>query len=97
MLGDVGDPQLVGAGPGEGAVDQVGGDLVRLGMAPLRPPRRAGQAGTAHQQRDGVVADHDAAAKAQLGMHPAGAVGAANRLVDLNDQVGQPGMADCAG
>jgi hypothetical protein len=69
VLGDVGYPELVGAGPGEGAVDQVGGDLVRLGMPPLRPAGGPSQPSAAHQQRHGVVADHDAAAKAQLGVH----------------------------
>jgi hypothetical protein len=37
-------------------------------MAPLRPPSGAGEPGAAHQQRNGVVADHDPAAKAQLGL-----------------------------
>jgi hypothetical protein len=36
------------------------------------------------------VADHDPAAKPQLGMYPQGAVGATRVLVDLDDQVGQP-------
>jgi hypothetical protein len=40
------------------------------------------------------VADHDPAAKAQLGVHPAGAVDATGMLVHLDDAVGQPGMAD---
>ena len=67
------------------AVDQIGGDLVGLGMAPLGPAGGAGQAGAAHQQRDRVVADHDPAAQAQLGMDAPGAVGAARGLVDLDD------------
>jgi hypothetical protein len=44
-------------------------------VAPLRAPSGAGEPGAAHQQRNGVVADHDPAAKAQLGVHPQGAVG----------------------
>ena len=53
-----------------------------------RPARRG--AAAAH----GVVADLDPAAKPQLGMHPKRPVGAARALVDLDDQIGQPGMAD---
>ena len=87
MLGDVGDPQLVRGGAGDVAVDQVGGDLVGLGMAPLGASGGASQAGAAHQQRNGVVADHDPAAQPQLGMHPQRAVGAARSLVDLDDAV----------
>jgi hypothetical protein len=94
VLGDVGDAQLVRLGAGEVAVDQVGGDLVGLGMAPLWAPGGAGQAGAAHQQGNGVVADHDPAAQAQLGMDPQGAEGAARSLVGLGDAVGEPGMAD---
>ena len=52
-------------------------------MAPLGPAGGAGQAGAAHQQGDGVVADHDPTAKPQLGMHPQGAVGAAGVLCTL--------------
>jgi hypothetical protein len=63
-------------------------------VAPFRAPGHAGQPGAAHQQRDGVVADDDAVAKAQLGMHTQGAIGAARILVQLDDQVGQPGVAD---
>jgi hypothetical protein len=90
MLGDIGDPQLVRPAAGEGAVDQVGGDLVGLGMA----PPCAGQADAAYQQRNAVVADHDPAAQPQLGMPPQSAVGATRALVDLGDAVGEPDMAD---
>jgi hypothetical protein len=93
VLGDIGDPQLVRLGAGEVTVDQVSGDLVGLGVAPLGPAGHPRQPSAAHQQRNGVVADHDPAAKAQLGVHPQGAVGATGALVDLDDQVGQPGMA----
>jgi hypothetical protein len=82
---DVGHPQLVGAAAGELAVDQVGSDLVGLGMAPLWAAGGASQPGAVHQLRNGVVADHDAVAEPQLGMDPQGAVGAARALVDLGD------------
>src|SRR5919199_2956022 len=57
-LGDIGHPQLVRAAAREAPVDQVGGDLVGLGMAPLGPPGDPGEAGAARQQRNRVVADH---------------------------------------
>jgi putative transposase len=53
--------QLVRLGTGEVAVDQVGGDLVGLGMAPLAPAGGAGEAGawvteiTEHPTREGKV------------------------------------------
>ncbi len=70
---------------GDASIDRStpGGNLVGLGMAPLGPAGGAGQAGAAHQQGNSVVTDHDAAAKAQLGMHPQGAVSAAGVLVTL--------------
>jgi hypothetical protein len=63
VLGDVIHPQLVRPGAGELAVDQVGGDLVGLGVAPLGPAGRAGQPSAAPRQRHRAVADHDPAAK----------------------------------
>jgi len=83
MLGDVGHPQLVRAVPGALTVDQVDGDLVGLGMAPLRPAGGADQASAAHQQRDGVVAYQDPAAQSQLGVHSQSPVGAAGVPVNL--------------
>jgi pimeloyl-ACP methyl ester carboxylesterase len=62
VLGDIGHPQLVRFAAGELAVDQVSGDLVRLGVAPLRAPSRAGEPCAAHQHRHRAVADHDPAA-----------------------------------
>jgi hypothetical protein len=75
MFGDIGHPQLVRPVAGERAVDQVGGDLVGLGMAPLRPPSGAGQAGAAQQQGNGVVADHEPVAQPQLGVDAKSAIG----------------------
>jgi hypothetical protein len=59
-------------------------------VAPASPAR-------SHQQGNSVVADHDSAAKTQLGMHSQSTIGATRALVDLDDQLGQPGMADRPG
>jgi hypothetical protein len=95
VLGDVGDPQLIGAGAGELAVDQVAGGC--LGSQPTPEPWPAGhapQAGAAHQQLHGVVADADAAAQGELGVDPSAAIGLPGGGVDLVDGVSEPGMAD---
>jgi hypothetical protein len=76
---------------------EVGGYLVGLGVTPPGPTSDPSQPRTAPRQRHRAVADHDLAAKPQLGVDPAGAVGAARAPVDLGDQVGQPGVADRAG
>jgi hypothetical protein len=94
MLGDIGHPQLVRFAPGEVAIDQVKGHLVGFGAAPFRSAGGAGQPGAAHQQLDGAVANDDSATQPQLGVHSARAVGPAGVLVDLDDEIGQPGMAD---
>jgi hypothetical protein len=85
VLGDIGHPQLVRSGAGELAVDQVGGDLVRLGVAPFGSAGHSGEPGAAHQHRHRAVADHDPAAKPQLSVHPASTIGSTDRLVDLDD------------
>jgi hypothetical protein len=56
--------------------------------------RRISSPGAAHQQLDGAVANDDSATQPQLGVHSARAVGPAGVLVDLDDEIGQPGMAD---
>lgn len=60
MFGDVGDPQLVGAAAGEGALDEIGGDDLGSDPPPLPAARDTLQSGTVHQQTDLVVADLDA-------------------------------------
>lgn len=92
MLGDVGDPQLVRSLTRELAVDQViGGDHAAHASDPRRP-RQSVDPGAAHQDRDEPLADLDVHANLQLGMHPAGPVGAPRAQVHLPDQPGQPGQ-----
>jgi hypothetical protein len=70
VLGDVGDPEAVRVVAGEVPVDEVaGGGLV--GDAPvLRSAGQALQAGLAHQQPHGFLADREAVAEGELGVHP---------------------------
>jgi hypothetical protein len=82
----VGRPQLVRLAAGKLAVDQVSGDLIRPGMAPLGPAGGPGKTGAAHQQRHRAERPRSAA-KPQLGVHPTAAVGAMSALVDLDDEV----------
>ena len=51
-------------------------------------------AGLTHQPLHRPMANLDSVAKAQLGVHPAGTVGAARVEVDLSDEVGQPRVPD---
>jgi hypothetical protein len=92
MLGDVGHPQLVAAGPGELALDQVAGG--RLGSQPASELGAAGdalQAGAAHQQLHSMEADRDAPTQGELGVDPSAAVGLAGGSMDLSDHLGEPG------
>ena len=67
----------------------------RFGDAPeLRAAREALQAGTAHEQLNGVVTDDDAVTEGELGVHAPVAVGAAGVDVDLADEIGQPRVTD---
>jgi hypothetical protein len=52
------------------------------------------QAGAAHQQLHGVIANADAAAQGELGVDPAAAIGLPGGGVDLADRIGEPGVAD---
>ena len=85
VLGDVSDPQLVRAVAVEGPLDEVGGDVVWPDPFPLPSPAHASEAGSAHHQLDLVMADLDASAQSELGIDPAGAVGAVGLGVDLGD------------
>jgi hypothetical protein len=92
MLGDVGDPQLVGAGAAEGLLDQVSGDVVGLDALPAPSAGQARDPGSAHEHLDCVVADVHAAAEDELDVRAARAVGPAGAAVGLTDQVGEPLM-----
>lgn len=85
MFRHIGDPELIGRRAGELALDVVGRDGVGLVPLPLRPPRRTGDAGPAHQPLDSAVPDLDTVAESQLSVHSARAVGAARAEMDLTD------------
>ena len=88
MLGDVGEPELVGAVDGELAVDQVGIGVrggVADGAAVASAPVEALDAGLAHQPGDPLVVDRQAEPQGQLGVDPRPAVGAAGLFVNLLD------------
>jgi hypothetical protein len=61
----------------------------------LRRPLR--QAGPAHQHLHRAMPDNDPAAEAELGVHPAAAVGATRPVMHVADQVGQPHVSNRAG
>ena len=64
--------------------------------AELGAPSDALDAGPPHQKLNSSVADRDAVAQGELGMDPLRAIGLARIGVDLDDQIGQPGVADRA-
>ncbi len=89
-VGDVGDPQLVGAGRSERAVDQVrAGVRATAGHGGPRAPRPADPAQTpaAHQPGHGA-AGHPVTLPAQFGVHLAHPVDAVVVAVDLLDDRG---------
>jgi hypothetical protein len=70
-------PQLVHALAGEPAVDEVGGQQVRAGPAPLRGAGDPFEPGAGHQQLHAAVTDDEAAPHREFGMDTAVAVGPA--------------------
>ena len=68
VLGDVGDPQLIGGVPGELALDQVSDGHGGRNSLTAWARRKPGERRAAHQQRDGVVSDSDAVAQHQFGV-----------------------------
>jgi hypothetical protein len=88
VLGDVGDPQLVHALAAEPSVDEVGGQQVRAGSAPLRGTGGALEVGAGHQQLHGAVTDDEAAPHGEFGMDTSIAVGPSGGQVDLADGLG---------
>lgn len=70
MLGDVGDPQLVRAGPVEVSTHEVGHDDPASGALAAPVSGQAGELGAAHQQPDRVVPDHDSAGVDEFGVDP---------------------------
>jgi hypothetical protein len=94
VLGYVSDPQLVPAAAGELPVDEVDRGWLRPDPRPLGAAADAVDAGAAHQHLHRAMADTDAVAQRELGVHPAAAVGTARALIHMPDQVGQPHVPD---
>ena len=97
MLGDVGDPQLIGLVAMKLPVDTVAGGGHAGDVTIARAPRNALKASSSHQHRDRQVADGDALSEDQVCMDTPDALGASRRDVHLPDHVGEPGVADRAG
>ena len=97
MLGDVGDPQLVGLVAMKLPVDPVAGGGHSRDVAKARAPGNPLDASASHEQLDRLVTDGDALSEDQVGMDTPDAVGASRRDVHLPDHVGEPDVADRAG
>ena len=92
---DVCDPKLVGLNARELAVDQISSSRVEPGTFRVTTPQRqTHEPSVSHEDSNLVVANNDAAAKAQLSMNPKSPIGAARRDMDLGDHVGEPDIAD---
>jgi hypothetical protein len=100
VLGDVGDPEPVGARSDEVAVHQIlgrRGVAVAASAAPLPAAIDALEAVAAHEPLDAFATHPDADAEAQLGPHPRAAIGTPAHLMDLTDQLHQlPRRPGCA-
>src|SRR5712691_2270016 len=99
QVGEVGEPELVGAAGCEVALDEIGrpiGIRVREGRPPRLPaPFRALDAVCAHQPLNSAAADLLAGAQERL-PHPPGAVREVVAPVQLADQLEQPVVLDLA-
>ena len=96
MLGNVGDPELIGCGTGELALHEVGGRRDLMDVLAAGVPDYPFDPRTAHEHLDGGVSDADALSQGELGMHPAVPIGPSRGGVYLGDHVGQPDMANRA-
>lgn len=83
MLGHVGHPHLVGRDAAEDAVDEIIGGRQPGDAATFRRSGAVLDLGSLHQHRDRAVANPDAAAEHELGVHPVRAVGVVGGSVDL--------------
>ena len=97
MLGDVGDPQLIGLVAMKLPVDTVAGGGHPWDVAKARAPRDSLNPSASHQHLDRLVTDGDALSEDQVGMDTPDAVGSSRDGVHLADHVGEPDMADRAG
>ena len=92
-VGDVRRPRLVRSGRAKVALDQVRSDPDARQpdrRAPALARRKPGHAGRSHQSLHALASDLDPVFEPQLGVDPAGAVGALRRRVDLLDPLRQP-------
>jgi hypothetical protein len=97
VLGDVGQPQLVGTGGGELALDQVltGPCVLEVRVALFRP-RKALKAQLAHDPPHQLGVDDEPLFELQGGFDPQDAIGAPGSGVDIRDGVGQHEATDLA-
>src|SRR5665213_2721868 len=97
VLGDVGQPQLVGTGGGELTLDQVlTGPCVLEVLVALFRPRKTPNAQLTHDPLDQLGVDNQALFDLQSGLDPQDAVGASRAGVDIGDGVGQHEATDLA-
>lgn len=97
VFGHIGNPELVWTITLESPVDEV---LRSWGLSQRSPAPGAGQPpefSSMHEQLDGVMADLDSAAQAELGVDAWGAIGASRGALDLGDQLSQPEVSDRPG
>jgi hypothetical protein len=85
MLGDIGDPQLIGLVAMKLSFDPVAGGGHTRDVTKARAPGDSSNASASHQHLDRQVTDGDALSEDQVGMDTPDAVGAPRRDVYLPD------------
>jgi hypothetical protein len=88
VLGNVGDPELISLVPCELTLDTVFGSGDVGDPTISRPPRKALQMRSPHQQLDSLFPDRDATAYLQLGVNPPQAICAAGFRMNSFDDIG---------
>jgi hypothetical protein len=97
VLGDVGQPQLVGDGGAEFALDQVlAGRCVLQVLVALLGARQAFEAQLTHDPLDQLGVDDESLFDLERGFDPQDAIGALRAIVDVSDGVGQQQAPDLA-
>jgi hypothetical protein len=97
VLGDVGQPQLVGGRRAELALDKVfaGRGILEV-LEPFLGPRKALEAQLPHDPRDELGVDDEALFDLQGGLDPQDAIGAPGAGVNVSDGVGEEETSDLA-
>jgi hypothetical protein len=95
--GYIRNPQLIRALAPEVPLDQIGHRGRRRHLLGPSAQRQPGQAGTAHQRRDGLAGHDHALAEHELGADPRGTIRPSGCLVHGGDLVDQPRLADRPG